>query len=165
MVFESTLSSVLNKFLGDFVENLDGKQLSLGIWGGIFFQHFFPNKILIFRFLGDVELRNLIIKPSALDDLDLPIQIVYGSIGKYIIKLLFSVPIFKLVLGKLLLKIPWKSLYSSPWVIEVDDILVLTVPNQQVKYDPIKEEKIKLDAKNKELRIIEEAKKAEAEKG
>ncbi|XP_018574731.1 vacuolar protein sorting-associated protein 13 isoform X2 [Anoplophora glabripennis] len=129
MVFESTLSAVLNKFLGDFVENLDAKQLSVGIWG------------------GDVELRNLIIKPSALDELDLPIQTVYGSIGK------------------LLLKIPWKSLYTSPWVIEVDNILLLAAPNQQVKYDPVKEEKNKFDAKKKELENIEVAKKAEAEKG
>lgn len=32
--------------------------------------------------LGDVQLKNLVIKPSALDDLDLPVQIVYGKIGK-----------------------------------------------------------------------------------
>lgn len=34
MVFENVLSTVLNSFLGDFVENLDGKQLNVGIWGG-----------------------------------------------------------------------------------------------------------------------------------
>lgn len=35
MVFEKALSSVLNSVLGDFVENLDGNQLNVGIWGGM----------------------------------------------------------------------------------------------------------------------------------
>lgn len=34
MVFESIVSQILNKALGSFVENLDGKQLNIGIWGG-----------------------------------------------------------------------------------------------------------------------------------
>ena len=34
MVFESLVANLLNKFLGDYVENLDSSQLNLGIWGG-----------------------------------------------------------------------------------------------------------------------------------
>lgn len=34
MVFESVVVDVLNRFLGDYVVNLDKSQLSLGIWGG-----------------------------------------------------------------------------------------------------------------------------------
>lgn len=34
MVFESLVVDVLNRILGDYVENLDSKQLSIGIWGG-----------------------------------------------------------------------------------------------------------------------------------
>lgn len=34
MVFESVVTDVLNRVLGDYVENLDSKQLKLGIWGG-----------------------------------------------------------------------------------------------------------------------------------
>jgi hypothetical protein len=34
MVFESLVVDLLNKFLGDFVENLDSSQLKIGIWGG-----------------------------------------------------------------------------------------------------------------------------------
>uniref|UniRef100_A0A672P4J4 Vacuolar protein sorting 13 homolog A n=1 Tax=Sinocyclocheilus grahami TaxID=75366 RepID=A0A672P4J4_SINGR len=34
MVFESVVVDVLNRFLGDYVVNLDSSQLSLGIWGG-----------------------------------------------------------------------------------------------------------------------------------
>lgn len=36
MVFESVVTDVLNKVLGDYVENLDKKQLKIGIWGGEF---------------------------------------------------------------------------------------------------------------------------------
>lgn len=34
MVFESLVVDVLNRFLGDYVVNLDKSQLSLGIWKG-----------------------------------------------------------------------------------------------------------------------------------
>lgn len=36
MVFESVITDVMNRFLGDFIEDLDGKQLNIGIWGGRF---------------------------------------------------------------------------------------------------------------------------------
>lgn len=41
MVFESIVTDLMNRFLGDFIENLDHKQLNIGIWGGecIRFQH------------------------------------------------------------------------------------------------------------------------------
>ncbi len=44
MVFESLVVDLLNKFLGDYVENLDSSQLNLGIWGG--------NKLVAEIFLG-----------------------------------------------------------------------------------------------------------------
>lgn len=34
MVFESIVTDLMNRFLGDFIENLDHKQLNIGIWGG-----------------------------------------------------------------------------------------------------------------------------------
>ena len=34
MVFESIVTDILNRFIGDYVENLDRKQLKIGIWGG-----------------------------------------------------------------------------------------------------------------------------------
>lgn len=36
MVFESLVVDLINKYLGDFVENLDKSQLKLGIWGGLY---------------------------------------------------------------------------------------------------------------------------------
>lgn len=34
MVFESLVVDLLNRFVGDYVENLDRSQLKIGIWGG-----------------------------------------------------------------------------------------------------------------------------------
>ena len=36
MVFESLVTDLVNRFLGDFIENLDKSQLKLGIWGGLY---------------------------------------------------------------------------------------------------------------------------------
>ncbi|CAG9865247.1 unnamed protein product [Phyllotreta striolata] len=127
MVFQSALSYLLNKYLGEFVENLDEKQLNVGIWG------------------GNIELKDLIIRPSALEELDIPVQCTYGKIGK------------------LILKIPWKSLYTERTIITVEDVYFLAQPNQQVKYDPVKDEQTKLDFKRKELARIEEAKRISEE--
>ncbi|CAD6216264.1 GSCOCG00012879001-RA-CDS [Cotesia congregata] len=66
MVFESIVTELLNKILGEYVENLDYKQLKLSLWG------------------GDVVLKDLLIKESALDVLDLPIKLEYGRLGKKI---------------------------------------------------------------------------------
>ena len=34
MVFESIVVDLVNRYLGDFIENLDTSQLKIGIWGG-----------------------------------------------------------------------------------------------------------------------------------
>lgn len=70
-----------------------------------------------------------------------------------------------IISGRLSVRIPWKTFFASEWVIEIDDILLVAVPNQQVQYDPEKEEKSKFEAKMAELQVIEEAKKAEAAQG
>lgn len=53
MVFESVVTDLMNRFLGDFIENLDHKQLNIGIWGGKFFV-FFNNIIYIYAILYDI---------------------------------------------------------------------------------------------------------------
>lgn len=128
MVFESLVVDLMNRFLGDYVENLDRSQLKLGIWG------------------GDAVLKNLDIKESALDELDLPVKIKVGHIAK------------------LTLKIPWKNLYEEPVVAELDGVYALAVPNIAIKYNAEKEETYLQDAKQKKLAAVEEAKKIEAEK-
>lgn len=47
MVFESLVADLLNRFLGDFVDNLDSSQLNIGIWGGTL-----TKNIYIFNFFS-----------------------------------------------------------------------------------------------------------------
>nr|DBA28033.1 TPA: hypothetical protein GDO54_008453 [Pyxicephalus adspersus] len=122
MVFESLVVDVLNRFLGDYVVNLDSSQLKLGIWGGA------------------VALKNLEIKENALSQLDVPFKVKAGHIGK------------------LDLKIPWKNLYTQPVEAVLDGVYLLIVPIASIKYDAEKEEKQLLEAKQRELLRIEEAK-------
>ncbi|KOB74173.1 Vacuolar protein sorting-associated protein 13C [Operophtera brumata] len=128
MVFESIVVDVLNSFLGDYVENLNKSQLKLGIWG------------------GDVVLENLTLKQTALDELNIPVQTVYGH------------------LGKLVLKIPWKNLYGASVEASVDSLFLVVNPTAEVKYDQEIEDKLALAAKQAELARVEEAKRQEAEK-
>uniref|UniRef100_A0A671VUQ2 Vacuolar protein sorting 13 homolog C n=1 Tax=Sparus aurata TaxID=8175 RepID=A0A671VUQ2_SPAAU len=59
MVFESLVSDLLNRFIGDYVENLDKSQLKIGIWGG---------KISSYEF-------------------DVPFKVKAGQIGKLTLKI------------------------------------------------------------------------------
>uniref|UniRef100_A0A1L8DVL7 Putative vacuolar protein n=1 Tax=Nyssomyia neivai TaxID=330878 RepID=A0A1L8DVL7_9DIPT len=122
MVFESLVTDLLNRFLGEYVENLDTKQLKIGIWG------------------GDVVLNNLKLKENALEELDLPIQVPYGY------------------LGKLILKIPWKNLYTAPVEATIEDLYVFAKPTKSVPYNEEKEEKAQLEGKKAELKRIQDAK-------
>ncbi|XP_053320973.1 intermembrane lipid transfer protein VPS13C isoform X2 [Spea bombifrons] len=68
-MLESVVADLLNRFLGDYVENLDRSQLKLGIWG------------------GNVALENLKIRENALSELDLPFKVKVGQIEKLILKI------------------------------------------------------------------------------
>ncbi|XP_071436909.1 intermembrane lipid transfer protein VPS13A isoform X1 [Pithys albifrons albifrons] len=122
MVFESLVVDVLNRFLGDYVVNLDSSQLKLGIWGGA------------------VALKNLEIKENALSQLDVPFKVKAGHIGQ------------------LNLQIPWQNLYTQPVEAVLDGVYLLIVPTASIKYDPEKEARQFLEARQRELQRIEEAK-------
>jgi vacuolar protein sorting-associated protein 13A/C len=34
MVFETVVADLLNRFLGNYIDNLNASQLNIGIWGG-----------------------------------------------------------------------------------------------------------------------------------
>ncbi|XP_024872139.1 vacuolar protein sorting-associated protein 13 isoform X2 [Temnothorax curvispinosus] len=72
MVFESIIAELLNKVIGEYIENLDYTQLKVSLWG------------------GDLVLNDLLIKESALDVLDLPVRLEYGRLGKLILKIPFK---------------------------------------------------------------------------
>ncbi|NWR93258.1 VP13A protein, partial [Furnarius figulus] len=122
MVFESLVVDVLNRFLGDYVVNLDSSQLKLGIWGGA------------------VALNNLEIKENALSQLDVPFKVKAGHISQ------------------LNLQIPWQNLYTQPVEAVLDGVYLLIVPTASIKYDPEKEARQFLEARQRELQRIEEAK-------
>uniref|UniRef100_A0AC34FUJ1 Chorein N-terminal domain-containing protein n=1 Tax=Panagrolaimus sp. ES5 TaxID=591445 RepID=A0AC34FUJ1_9BILA len=92
MVFETLVADLLNRFLGDFVDNLDASQLNIGIWG------------------GDVKLNNLEIKVTALDDLDLPIKLKYGFLDKLVLKIpwqnLYTEPVLANIDGLYIIAVP-----------------------------------------------------------
>ncbi|KAG0416100.1 hypothetical protein HPB47_006706, partial [Ixodes persulcatus] len=121
MVFESVAVELVNYVLGDYVENLDTSQLKLGIWG------------------GDINLKDLDIKQSAIDDLDLPFRVAYGHIDK------------------LTLKIPWQSLYNATYSAIVEGIYLVIVPKSDVpkedKQDTFMEKLTAQIVKNLQIRI------------
>ncbi|CAI2320935.1 unnamed protein product [Caenorhabditis sp. 36 PRJEB53466] len=95
MVFESLVADLLNRFLGDFVDNLDSSQLNIGIWG------------------GDVKLDNLQVKETALDDFDLPIKLKYGYLSSLVLKIpwknLYNEPVIATIDGLNLIVVPNKG--------------------------------------------------------
>lgn len=58
----------------------------------------------------------------------------------------------------MVLKIPWKNLYSGSVEASIDSLFLLVVPTQDVTYDVEKEEKNKQTAKQNEISRIENIK-------
>lgn len=63
-MFESVVATLLNRFLGSYIENFDPKQLNIGIWS------------------GDVRLKNLRLKKESLDKFKLPVDVKFGHLGE-----------------------------------------------------------------------------------
>ncbi|WFD18280.1 Vacuolar protein sorting-associated protein 13 [Malassezia caprae] len=91
-MLEGVLATVLNRFLAAYVDGLNTNQLNVGIWS------------------GDVKLRNLRLKRSALDKLRLPIDVKEGY------------------LGQLTLSIPWSNLKGKPVRVLVENVSLLAAP-------------------------------------
>ncbi|XP_074183747.1 intermembrane lipid transfer protein VPS13C [Rhinolophus sinicus] len=96
MVLESVVADLLNRFLGDYVENLNKSQLKLGIWG------------------GNVALDNLQIKENALSELDVPFKVKAGQIDKLTLKIpwknLYGEAVVATLEGLYLLIVPGTSI-------------------------------------------------------
>ncbi|XP_036860152.2 intermembrane lipid transfer protein VPS13C isoform X2 [Manis javanica] len=96
MVLESVVADLLNRFLGDYVENLNKSQLKLGIWG------------------GNVALDNLQIKENALSELDVPFKVKTGQIDKLTLKIpwknLYGEAVVATLEGLYLLVVPGASI-------------------------------------------------------
>lgn len=116
------LLNVLEEFLGKFVDGLAGENLKIGV------------------FSGKIEFKNLKLKTSALEDIniDLPVSISKGS------------------LRMLRLIIPWTSLESKPVKILIDGLLLQLKPFDVNKVNQEIIKKSILNAKHKALLHIEE---------
>ncbi len=98
-MLEGLVASLLNRFLGMYVRNFDPKKLNVGIWS------------------GDVTLRSLELRREALDQLRLPINVVYGHIGL------------------LTLSIPWSNLKGQPVKVFIEDVYLVAAPKANAEYD------------------------------
>lgn len=71
-MFESIVATLLNRFLGSYIENFDSKKLNIGIWS------------------GDVRLKNLTLKKESLDKFKLPLDVKYGHLGELTLQIPWS---------------------------------------------------------------------------
>lgn len=71
-MFESLVATLLNRFLGSYIEDFDPKQLNIGIWS------------------GDVKLKNLRLKKESLDKFKLPIDVKFGHLGELTLQIPWS---------------------------------------------------------------------------
>lgn len=115
-MLEGVLASLLNRLLAAYVDGLNTSQLNVGIWS------------------GDVKLRNLRLKTSALDKFRLPIDVKEGY------------------LGDLTLSIPWSNLKGKPVRILVENVYLLAAPkNSSVEVDEEEEAQRAQAAKQEKL--------------
>ena len=110
-MFERICAHYLRTYLGWLVKGIDQEKLNISIWG------------------GDVVLTDLELQDSALDFLELPVQVKRGY------------------LKKLRLSIPWTSVGSSPSIVELDGLYCVAYPSDQFEYDEDEALKQKLAAK------------------
>lgn len=66
-MLESLVVNILNKFLSDFIENIDSDQLNISL------------------FSGKVTLNNLQVRRGLLDNMPLPFKLSYGRVGSIIV--------------------------------------------------------------------------------
>ena len=118
---KNLLLNILVDVLGKFVDGLAVENLKVGV------------------FSGKIELKNLKLKTSALEDINLPVTITHGS------------------LKHLNLKIPWTSLESKPVQVVLDGLLLQLGPFEIHKVDAAVLRKAVLDAKHKALLKVEDA--------
>ncbi|OBA21906.1 vacuolar protein sorting-associated protein 13 [Metschnikowia bicuspidata var. bicuspidata NRRL YB-4993] len=71
-MFESIVSTLINRFLGAYIENFDSKSLNIGIWS------------------GDVRLKNLRLKKESLDKFRLPLDVKFGHLGELTLQIPWS---------------------------------------------------------------------------
>ncbi len=67
-MFEAQVAYYLNKYLGKYLYGLDAESLKISVWN------------------GNVQLKNLSLRPEALGELGLPITVKAGLLGRLTLK-------------------------------------------------------------------------------
>ncbi|XP_063901718.1 uncharacterized protein LOC135121330 [Zophobas morio] len=121
-MLESLAANLLNRYIGAYIENIDPEKLSIAAWK------------------GEVSLTKVKLSKSALDKLDLPVEVTFGY------------------LENLLLKIPWTNLGSSPVQLKIDSLFLVAKPKVEQEYDEDKEVEQEFRKKQKLLADFEQKK-------
>ncbi|KAJ1434358.1 N-terminal region of Chorein, a TM vesicle-mediated sorter-domain-containing protein, partial [Ochromonadaceae sp. CCMP2298] len=117
---KSLLLNVLVDVLGNYVEGLSKENLKVGVWS------------------GTIELHNLKLRATALDDLNLPIKVERGS------------------LKRLQVKIPWANLESKPVTVILDGIYLQAGPLDLHDLKPEDSQRMILSLKRKRIQEAEQ---------
>ena len=118
-MLERWVASVFTTYLGKYIKNLDKHDLQVSMWN------------------GEVVLHDLELAPEALDELDLPVIIDRG------------------VIGRLRIEIPWKNFYSGTCKIEVDDVQIAVLPIKSTPWNEAHERKKRQMRKRNQLAVFE----------
>lgn len=97
-MFESFLEKLIINNFGQYISGLDRNKLHLAIWS------------------GNIVIEDVNIKPDILEALNLPISLLFSTIGK------------------LQLQIPWSSLSKTPVEIILDKILIIVIPKNKSEW-------------------------------
>ncbi|CAH1274208.1 VPS13A [Branchiostoma lanceolatum] len=119
MVLESLVAGLLNTYLGKYIEDLDTTNLGISLFG------------------GDVELTDLQLRPEALYELELPLEVKAGYVEK------------------LSVNIPWTSLYTSPVKASLEGVYIVAGPVTDRKYDAKREKRLLDAVKRKKLQELD----------
>ncbi|XP_057978559.1 uncharacterized protein LOC131164992 isoform X2 [Malania oleifera] len=128
-MLEDQVANLLQRYLGNYVEGLSKEALKISVWR------------------GDVELKNMQLKPEALNALKLPVKVKAGF------------------LGSVKLKVPWSRLGQDPVLVYLDRIFLLAEPATQVEgcsEDAVQEAKKNL-VREIEMKLLERTQQLKSE--
>ncbi|KAJ0048722.1 hypothetical protein Pint_15724 [Pistacia integerrima] len=128
-MLEDQVANLLQKYLGNYVKGLNKEALKISVWQ------------------GDVELKNMQLKPEALNALKLPVKVKAGF------------------LGSVKLKVPWSRLGQDPVLVYLDRIFLLAEPETQVERcseEAVQEAK-KSRVREMEMKMLERAQQMKSE--
>ncbi|XP_071819504.1 intermembrane lipid transfer protein VPS13A-like isoform X2 [Apostichopus japonicus] len=119
MVLDGIIAGILNKYLAKYIKNLDSSNLDVGLLS------------------GSVELTDLELKPEALAEFDVPLEVKASHIGR------------------IYADIQWTGLFSNPLVVEVEDVFILVTPLIDQPYNEEKQKAFNLARKRLLLESVD----------